>query len=293
MIPKELAKQIRAIQIHTSKVVNDVLAGEYQSVFKGRGMEFDEVREYQVGDDVRSIDWNVTARSGRPYVKRFREERELTVVFLVDLSASGSFGSIKQPKNELAAELCALLAFAATKNNDKVGLMVFTDHVEMFIPAKKGTRHVLRVIREILSFRPQRTQTDITMALDYLGRVQPRRAVVFLISDFQAEGYERSLRVLGRRHDVIAVSITDPREKSLPDVGLIELEDAETGETVLIDTGSREVRSRYQHLSLERAERLSEQLRSMDIDQVGVETGRPYIRDLMAFFKNRERRRIA
>lgn len=293
MIPKELAKQIRAIQIHTSKVVNDVLAGEYQSVFKGRGMEFDEVREYQVGDDVRSIDWNVTARSGRPYVKRFREERELTVVFLVDLSASGSFGSIKQPKNELAAELCALLAFAATKNNDKVGLMVFTDHVEMFIPAKKGTRHVLRVIREILSFRPQRTQTDITMALDYLGRVQPRRAVVFLISDFQAEGYERSLRVLGRRHDVIAVSITDPREKSLPDVGLIELEDAETGETVLIDTGSREVRSRYQHLSLERVEGLRDLLRSMDIDQIGVETGRPYIRDLMAFFKNRERRRIA
>jgi uncharacterized protein (DUF58 family) len=293
MIPKELAKQIRAIQIHTSKVVNDVLAGEYQSVFKGRGMEFDEVREYQVGDDVRSIDWNVTARSGRPYVKRFREERELTVVFLVDLSASGSFGSIKQPKNELAAELCALLAFAATKNNDKVGLMVFTDHVEMFIPAKKGTRHVLRVIREILSFRPQRTQTDITMALDYLGRVQPRRAVVFLISDFQAEGYERSLRVLGRRHDVIAVSITDPREKSLPDVGLIELEDAETGETVLIDTGSREVRSRYQHLSLERVEGLRDLLRSMDIDQIGVETGRPYIRDLMTFFKNRERRRIA
>jgi uncharacterized protein (DUF58 family) len=214
-------------------------------------------------------------------------------MFLVDLSASGSFGSVKQPKNELAAEVCALLAFAAIKNNDKVGLMVFTDHVEMFIPPKKGTRHVLRVIREILSFRPQRTRTDITRALDYLGRVQSRRAVVFLISDFQAEGFERSLRVLGQRHDVIAVSIMDPREMSLPDVGLLELEDAETGETVLIDTGSREVRKHYEASSLERAGKLRELLRSMSIDQIGVETGRAYVRDLMTFFKNRERRRYA
>jgi uncharacterized protein (DUF58 family) len=293
MIPKELAKKIRYIQIYTSKVVNDVLAGEYQSVFKGRGMEFDEVREYQVGDDVRSIDWNVTARSGKPFVKRFREERELTVIFLVDLSASGSFGSVKRPKNELAAEICALLAFAAIKNNDKVGLMVFTDHVEMFIPPKKGTRHVLRVIREILSFRPQRTRTDITRALDYLGRVQSRRAVVFLISDFQAEGFERSLRVLGRRHDLIAVAVTDPREMALPDVGLIELEDAETGEVALIDTGSRAVRRQYAALALERAARLDETLASTGIDRIRVETGRAYIRDLMTFFKNRERRKSA
>jgi uncharacterized protein (DUF58 family) len=293
MIPKELAKKIRYIQIYTSKVVNDVLAGEYQSVFKGRGMEFDEVREYQVGDDVRSIDWNVTARSGKPFVKRFREERELTVMFLVDLSASGSFGSAKQPKNELAAEICALLAFAAIKNNDKVGLIVFTDHVEMFIPPKKGTRHVLRVIREILSFRPQRTRTDITRALDYLGRVQSRRAVVFLISDFQAEGFERSLRVLGRRHDLIAVAVTDPREMALPDVGLIELEDAETGEVALIDTGSQAVRRQYAALALERAARLNDLLGSTGIDQIRVETGRAYVRDLMAFFKNRERRKSA
>ena len=293
MIPKELAKKIRYIQIYTSKVVNDVLAGEYQSVFKGRGMEFDEVREYQVGDDVRSIDWNVTARSGKPFVKRFREERELTVMFLVDLSASGSFGSVKQPKNELAAEICALLAFAAIKNNDKVGLMVFTDHVEMFIPPKKGTRHVLRVIREILSFRPQRTRTDITRALDYLGRVQSRRAVVFLISDFQAEGFERSLRVLGRRHDLIAVAVTDPREIALPDVGLLELEDAETGEVALIDTGSQAVRRQYAALALERAARLNDLLGSTGIDQIHIETGRAYIRDLMTFFKNRERRKSA
>ena len=291
MIPKALARQIRTIQIFTSKVVNDVLAGEYESVFKGRGMEFDEVREYQPGDDVRSIDWNVTARTGKPFIKRFREERELTVLFLVDLSASGSFGSVKRTKNELAAEICALLAFAAIKNNDKVGLIVFTDHVEMFVPPGKGPRHVLRVIREILSFHPRRTGTDIGMALDYLGRIQHRRAVVFLISDFQAEGFERALRGLGRRHDIIAVSVTDPREKALPDVGLIELEDAETGEIALIDAGSRKVRTRYEALSLERTARLDDLLRSMGIDQIHVETGKAYIRDLMAFFKNRERRR--
>jgi uncharacterized protein (DUF58 family) len=293
MIPKELARKIRYIQIYTTKVVNDVLAGEYESVFKGRGMEFDEVREYQVGDDIRNIDWNVTARAGKPYIKKFREERELTVMFLVDLSASGDFGSVKQTKNELAAEICALLAFAAIKNNDKVGLIVFTDHVEMFVPPRKGAPHVLRVIREILSFRPKRSRTDLTKALDYLGRVQSRRAVVFLISDFQAEGFEKSLRVLGRRHDVIAVSITDPRESRLPNVGLVELEDAETGEIVLLDTGSREVRNRYESLSLERSGELGEKLRSMGIDQIRVETGKTYIRDMMVFFRNRERRRTA
>jgi uncharacterized protein (DUF58 family) len=293
MIPGELARKIRYIQIYTTKVVNDVLAGEYESVFKGHGMEFAEVREYQIGDDIRNIDWNVTARAGKPFIKKFREERELTVIFLVDLSASGSFGSVKQTKNELAAEICALLAFAAIKNNDKVGLIVFTDQVEMFVPPRKGAPHVLRVIREILSFRPGRTRTDITRALDYLGRVQTRRAVVFLISDFQAEGFEKSLRVLGRRHDVIAVSISDSRESRLPNIGLLELEDAETGEIVLIDTGSREVQKRYESLSRERAGELDEKLRSMGIDHISVETGRPYIRDMMVFFKNRERRRCA
>ena len=290
MIPRELAKKIRYIQIFTTKVVNDVLAGEYQSVFKGRGMEFDEVREYQPGDDVRSIDWNVTARAGKPFIKKFREERELTVIFLVDLSASGTFGSVKQTKNELAAEICALLAFAAIKNNDKVGLIAFTDQVEMFIPPGKGARHVLRVIREILNFRPSRTRTNIARALDYLGRIQSRRAVVFLISDFQAEAFEKPLRVLGRRHDLIAVSLSDSREAKLPAVGLVELEDAETGEMVLIDAASGEVRKRYESLSLARAGELAEMLRSMGIDQIHIETGRPYIRDMMAFFRNRERR---
>ncbi len=293
MIPKELARKIRAIQIYTTKVVNDVLAGEYESVFKGRGMEFDEVREYQVGDDVRSIDWNVTARAGKPFIKKYREERELTVLFLVDLSASGTFGSVKQTKSELAAEVCALLAFAAIRNNDKVGLIVFTDQVERFIPPGKGARHVLRVIREILGFRPRHTRTDIAGALDYLGRVQSRRAVVFLISDFQAEGFEKSLRVLGRRHDVIAVSVSDSRESQLPDVGLIELEDAETGEMVLIDTGSREVRRRYERHAVERARALTDMLRSMGVDQIHVETGKAYLRDMMTFFRNREKRKCA
>ncbi len=293
MIPKELARKIRAIQIYTTKVVNDVLAGEYESVFKGRGMEFDEVREYQVGDDVRSIDWNVTARAGKPFIKKYREERELTVLFLVDLSASGTFGSVKQTKSELAAEICALLAFAAIRNNDKVGLIVFTDQVERFIPPGKGARHVLRVICEILGFRPRRFRTDIAGALDYLGRVQSRRAVVFLISDFQAEGFEKSLRVLGRRHDVIAVSVSDSRELRLPDVGLIELEDAETGEMVLIDTGSPDVRRRYERQAVERARALTDMLRSMGVDQIHVETGKAYLRDMMTFFRNRERRKCA
>jgi len=291
MIPKEIAKKIRAIEIYTKKAVNDILAGEYESVFKGHGMEFDEVREYQPGDDVRTIDWNVTARTGRPFVKRFREERELTVIFLVDLSASGSFGSVRQLKNEVAAEVCALLAFAATRNNDKVGLIVFTDHVEMFIPPEKGPRHVLRVIREILSFQPRRTKTDIGRALDYLGRVLSRRAVVFLISDFQAEGYERSLRVNSRRHDMIAVTINDPRELSMPDVGLLEIEDAETGEHVLIDTGSPAVRMEYERLSTQGSAGLAEFFRSISVDLIDIGTGRDTIRDLMRFFRNRERRR--
>lgn len=291
MIPRELAKKIRYIQIYTTKVVNDVLAGEYESVFKGRGMEFDEVREYQPGDDVRSIDWNVTARAGKPFIKKFREERELTVIFLVDLSASGSFGSMKQTKNELAAEICALLAFAAIKNNDKVGLIAFTDQVEQFIPPGKGARHVLRVIREILTFRPSRTGTDIARALDYLGRVQARRAVVFLISDFQAESFEKPLRVLARRHDLIAVSLADARESKLPGIGPVELEDAETGELVLIDGASAEIRKRYEALSLARAGELAEMLRAMGIDQIQIETGKPYVRDMTAFFRTRERRR--
>jgi uncharacterized protein (DUF58 family) len=290
MIPAELAKKIRILQITTRKVVNDVLAGEYGSVFRGRGMEFDEVREYQPGDEIRTIDWNVTARTGTPYVKRFVEERELTVFFLVDLSASGAFGSVDKLKNEVAAEFCSLLAFSAVKNNDKVGLIVFTDRIELFIPPKKGTKHVLRVIRELLGFRPRPASTDIAMALDYLGRVTTKRAVVFLVSDFQAEGFERPIRVLSRRHDVIAVSVVDPREVRLPDVGLVELEDAETGETVLVDTSSRAVRKTYERLGRERTDRYRELFASMGVDQIEVMTDRDYIPGLVRFFRSRERR---
>ncbi len=290
MIPKELAKKIRFIQIYTSKAVNDVLAGEYHSVFKGRGMEFDEVREYTPGDEIRTIDWNVTARTGQPYVKRYVEERELTVMFVVDLSASGTFGSTEKLKNEVAAELCALLAFSAIKNNDKVGLIVFTDVIELYIPPKKGLSHVLRLIRDLLNFKPRQTLTDIGQALDYLGRVSHRRAVVFLVSDFQAEGYQKRLRVLARRHDLIAVSISDPRERDLPNVGLVELEDAETGERVLIDTGSDAVRREYEKLGREHSEGLGEMFRAGGIDHINLLSGRDYVRDLVGFFRMRERR---
>ena len=290
MIPKELAKKIRYIQIYTSKAVNESLAGEYESVFKGRGMEFAEVREYQIGDEIRSIDWNVTARMGEPYVKLFVEERELTVIFLVDLSASGAFGSTRQIKNEVAAELCALLAFSAIKNNDKVGLIVFTDDVEMFIPPAKGTTHVLRLIRELLNFTPKQAQTNISAGIEYLGRVTNKRSVVFLISDFLGEGFEKQLHILAKRHDLIAVSITDPREVRMPNVGLIELEDAESGERILIDTGGAAVRKQYEKLGSARQGRLRELFRSMDVDQIEVFTDRDYVFDLVKFFRTRERR---
>ncbi len=290
MIPKELAKKIRILQITTRKVVNEILAGEYGSVFKGRGMEFDEVREYIPGDEIRSIDWNVTARTGTCHVKRFVEERELTVMFIVDLSASGQFGSVNKLKNEVAAELCALMAFSAVKNNDKVGLILFTDQVEKYIPPQKGTRHVLRVIRELLDFKPRMAKTDISGALDFFGKVATKRAVVFLVSDFLAEGFEKPMRIIGKKHDLVAATIVDPREVSLPDVGLIELEDAETGETVLVDTGSAAVRRNYERLGRDQSRRFREMFSSMGIDQIEVRTDKDYIPELVRFFRMRERR---
>ena len=290
MISRDLAKKIRYIQIYTSKAVNDSLAGEYASVFKGRGMEFDEVRPYRIGDDIRSIDWNVTARTGEPHVKLFVEERELTVVFLVDLSASGSFGSTCKIKNEVAAELCALLAFSAIKNNDKVGLIVFTDQIEMFVPPAKGTTHVLRLIRELLEFQPRKAKTSINAGIEYLGRVITKRSVVFLVSDFLEQGYEKKLAVLSKKHDLIAVSITDPREIALPDVGLIELEDAETGEMILIDTGSRKIRKNYETMGMETKDTLKKLFRSMNVDHIEIMTDKDYVVDLVRFFKTRERR---
>jgi uncharacterized protein (DUF58 family) len=290
MISEELAKKIRILQITTRKVVNDVLAGEYGSVFRGRGMEFDEVREYMPGDEIRTIDWNVTARTGTPYVKRFVEERELTVMFVVDLSASGEFGSVSKLKNEVAAEFCSLLAFSAVKNNDKVGLIVFTDQIEMYIPPKKGTQHVLRVIRELLNFKPRQASTDIEGALDFLGKVTKKRSVVFLVSDFQAEGFEKPMRVIGKRHDLVAVTVVDPREVSLPNVGLVELEDAETGEIVLIDTGSAGIRKKYERLGREQSDHFRDLFSSMGVDQIEVMTDRDYVPNLVRFFRMRERR---
>jgi uncharacterized protein (DUF58 family) len=290
MIPKELAKKIRYIQIFTTKAVNNVFAGEYESAFKGHGMEFEDEREYQPGDEVRSIDWNVTARMGKPFIKRFIEERELTVIFVVDLSASGSFGSTDKTKNEIAAELCAVLSFAAIKNNDKVGFIAFTDTVEMFIPPKKGITHSLRIIRELLYFKPGKVSTDITGALDYLSSVMHKKAIVFLVSDFLGTGFEKKMRVIGRRHDLIAVSITDPREVALPDVGLLELEDAETGEIVLIDTGSKAVRGEYEKYGRERSESLKKLLRSMGVDQIDIRTDQDYLKKIMRFFIEREKR---
>jgi uncharacterized protein (DUF58 family) len=291
MISKELAKKIRYIQIYTSKAVNDVLAGEYHSVFKGQGMEFDEVRAYQPGDDIRTIDWNVTARTGHPYVKRYVEEREITVFFLVDLSASGGFGSYEKFKNEIAAEFCALLAFSAIKNNDKVGLIVFTDTIKLFIPPAKGTSHVLRLIRELLFFEPgqtrKKTGTDIASGLDYLGRVLHKRGVVFLVSDFLDQNFEKPLRVLARRHDLIAVSVSDPRELALPDVGLLEIQDAETGETMVIDAGSKTVRKRYARLAEEKNKKLSDLFQSTGVDHIQLFTDRDYVLDLVKFFRKR------
>jgi uncharacterized protein (DUF58 family) len=290
MLSREQLRAVRKIQIRTSHLVSDLFAGQYQSVFKGRGMEFAEVRLYQPGDDVRTIDWNVTARSGTPHVKRFAEERELTVMLVVDASASTIFGSRRQTKQALAAELGALLAFSAITNNDKVGLIMFSDRIELALPPRKGNRHVLRVIREILSLRPAGRGTDIAAALEHLGHVTKRRCVVFLVSDFLTPGWRRALRVAARRHDVVAVVLEDPREAELPPVGLVELEEAETGERYVVDTRDWRVRNGFARLAaLARVER-DRELRAADVDAILVGTDRPYTEALLRFFRMRERR---
>ncbi len=283
-------QQIRRIQIRTNRAINDLLAGQYESVFKGQGMEFKEVREYVPGDDVRSIDWNVTARTGHPHVKVLAEERELTVMLMVDMSGSGRFGSVSRFKNELAAELCAVLAFAAIKNNDNVGLIIFTDEVELFVPPKKGSNHVLRVIREVLCFQPRGKGTDISAALHFLNGIQKRRAVVFVISDFMDQDYEQALSIANRKHDVIAAAVTDPREESLPDVGLAALRDAETGREVLVDTSDSGVRADYERAARERAEQRDSLFRRTKVDAMHVRTDKPYVNEIHRFFRMRERR---
>jgi uncharacterized protein (DUF58 family) len=292
MLSTDLIKKIRRIEIRTRRLVNDSFAGDYHSIFKGRGMEFDEVRPYQVGDEIRTIDWNVTARTGEPYVKRYVEERELTVMLLVDASGSESFGSVNRFKRELAAELTAVLSFAATTNNDKVGLVIFTDEIELFIPPRKGRRHILRLIRELLAFEPKSRGTDIKMALDTVNQILKRRSIIFLVSDFLAnpESYRRELGVTNRRHDVIAVDLHDPLEENIGDVGLLALEDPETDEIVWADTGSRAWRTSYQ----QRVQRLeahkTQVFTQSSVDRIGIGTDEDYTAPLTGFFKERARR---
>jgi len=290
VIPKEILKKVKRIEIQTRGLVNDVFSGEYHSVFKGRGMEFSEVREYQIGDDIRAIDWNVTARAGHPYVKVFEEERELTVVLLVDVSSSGDFGTHSQMKGEIAAEICALLAFSAIKNNDKVGLIIFSDGVEKFVSPKKGKAHVLRVVREILFHKPKGKKTNITAALEFLSRVTKRRAVIFLVSDFISSGYEKALQIANKRHDIVAITVTDPREIDMPSVGFIELEDAETGETFLVDTTDVTVRSEFSQRTSEAVQAREKLFRSLNVDYIDIRTDESYIEPLIRFFRMRAKR---
>jgi len=292
MIPREILKKIRKVQITTSRMVTDVFAGQYQSVFKGKGMEFYEVREYLPGDEIRSIDWNVTARAGRPYVKKFVEERELTVMLVLDASMSCRFGSVRQLKNQLAAELCSVLAFSAIKNNDKVGLVIFTDKIEKFVPPRKGLRHVLRIIREALYYKPEGKGTDISLALEYLNRVTRRKTITFMISDFFDREFRSLLSVSNKRHDIVAVTITDPREIELPDVGLIRLNDAETGEDFIVDTSDSSFRRQYKKDALERIKERGKTLRSIKVDTIDTCTDKPYTEELIKFFRMRERRLI-
>lgn len=290
MLPRELVRKIRRIQITTNRLVNESLAGEYHSVFKGRGMEFNEVREYQHGDDVRTIDWNVTSRAGHPFVKRFVEERELTVMLLVDASASGSFGSREKTKGEVAAEISALLAFSAIKNNDRVGAILFTGQVEKFIPPRRGGTHVLRVIRELLYYKPEGRGTSIRLALEHLNLVVRKRAVVFLISDLQDQGYEQSLKVAHRKHDVVVIQIVDPRERDLPKLGILEIKDAETGEVVTVNTSLARVRDAFR-ADWERNQ--DERLRlfqSHRMDHVLINAAEPYDLPLVRFFEERIRK---
>lgn len=291
MIPREYLKKIRKIEIRTNQLAQDLLAGAYHSVFKGRGMDFEEVREYQPGDDVRLIDWNVTARTSVPHIKKYREERELSMMVLVDISASDQLGSGAQSKKELAAEIASILAFSASQNGDKIGLLLYSDEVESFIPPRKGRAHVFRIIREILYYRAARKGTSLKAALRYLNLVISKPAVVFIVSDFLDEGYEKALRVTNQRHDVIAVSIFDRRELELPDVGIIALEDAETGEIIEVDTSNKEIRERFAAEARDQRRQRQQWLKRTGLDVMEMETGEPYHLTLKKFFLNRIRRR--
>lgn len=290
MLPKEIIKKIRRIEIKTSRMVTDVFAGQYHSVFKGKGMEFEEVREYQPGDEIRSIDWNVTARMGHPFVKKFVEERQLTVMLLMDASGSSYFGTSNQLKSELAAELCSVLAFSATKNNDRVGLIIFSDRIEKFIPPRKGLRHVLRVIREVLYYQPQGKGTDIQLAVEYLNRVMRKKTVCFLISDFFGCQCRRELKITNKRHDLIAVTITDPREQRLPNAGIVMFEDAETQEKFYVDTTHPAVTEAFFKQSQQLLDERMRMLKQAGVDIINIHTDIPYTEELFRFFRTREKR---
>jgi uncharacterized protein (DUF58 family) len=296
---REILRKVRQVEIRTNRLADDTLAGHYHSVFKGRGMNFEEVREYVPGDEVRTIDWNVTARTGKAFVKKFTEERELTLILMIDLSASGHYGSVPQSKRELAAELASVLAFSAVRNNDKVGLVLFTGEVELYVPPGKGRSHVLRVIREILFFEPKGSGTNLPVAIEFVGRVHRRKAVVFLISDYCLAGslnevlppFKAKLQVANRRHDFVAMAINDPREWELPEVGLLTLEDAETGRQIEVNTGSSMVREDYKRLAQNRRREMRRTIQSCGVDYLELAPDKPYLPTLLGFFKRREGRR--
>ncbi len=291
MIPPQVLRKIKRIQITTARKATELFAGEYKSVFKGRGMEFEEVREYMPGDEIRSIDWNVTARTGRPFIKKMVEERELTIMLLLDASKSNLFGTVNSLKRDLAAEVCAVLAAAAAKNNDKVGLMVFTDKVECFVPPRKGTKHVFKVIREALYFKPKGTGTDIAGCLRYLQRVTKKSTITFIISDFYAENLKKPLSIATKRHDIIAVHVADPRDTELPNVGIVRLRDPETGENFVLDTSNRSIRDSYREKALKKDEERKKLFYSVKVDRVLVNTAEPYEQALVNFFGMRKMRR--
>ncbi|MBU3760115.1 MAG: DUF58 domain-containing protein [Candidatus Omnitrophica bacterium] len=290
MIPKEVMKKVRLIEIRTTRLVNDLFGGEYESVFKGQGIEFADVREYVPGDDIRSIDWNVTARSQKTFIKKYAEERELTVLFLVDMSGSQYFGTGKRLKSEVAAEITALLAFSAVQNHDKTGLLIATDRVEKFVPVKKGKTHVLRVVREILYYKPQSRKTRLSESIEYLHKTLSRTAVIFIISDFMDSSFEKPLKILAQRHDVIAIHLKDRRESIMPDMGLVEFVDAESGQAYLVDTGSAALRREFEAEARERQEKLVKLFKQLRIDRIEISVEGSYVEPLIKFFKIRERR---
>jgi len=290
MLPPEILKKIKRIQLKTNYLANEIFAGEYESAFRGRGMEFEEVREYQPGDEIRSIDWNVTARSGRPFVKVYREEREMTVMIMVDMSASEDFGTRRRLKRETAAEVAAVLAYAAIKSNDKVGLIMFTDRVEKFIPAKKGRGHVYRVIQEILTFHPKHKATGLKIPLEFLIHVMHRRCIGFLISDFLDSNYERALAIAKRRHDIVCVQLTDPAERKFPKVGWVYMQDPETEETRWVNTSRRSFQKKYAGLAAETLQEPQKIFGSLGVDSVVIDQSRDYIEPLLQFFRAREKR---